>query len=262
MTGSLYFREQIYNEDTEARGGFGFTAGRKFNDQWTGYVRFRIEDVAIHDVAAAAPPDYQNVIGEHLLIGFRLGLTRDVRNSFMRPTEGSLLDISFEEVTGDYTFPIVNLDYNKYWTVYKRADGSGRHVLAWHSQVAWAGSDAPVYERFYDGGNRSLRGFAFRGVGPDINGYKVGGDFMINNSLEYQIPLKANDQIYAVAFIDSGTVESQMEIKDYRVTAGVGLRFVVPMLGPVPIALDFGFPIVRGPHDNEQVFSFWLGFFR
>ena len=53
-----------------------------------------------------------------------------------------------------------------------------------------------------------------------------------------------------------------MELNNYRVTAGVGLRIQVPMLGPVPIALDFGFPIVRGPNDREQIFSFWLGFFR
>jgi outer membrane protein insertion porin family len=39
------------------------------------------------------------------------------------------------------------------------------------------------------------------------------------------------------------------------------LRIVVPMLGPVPIALDFGFPIVQAPFDNKQLFSFWLGFF-
>ena len=49
---------------------------------------------------------------------------------------------------------------------------------------------------------------------------------------------------------------------NYRVSAGFGVRFVVPMLGPVPIALDFGFPIVKAPTDQTQVFSFWLGFFR
>jgi len=31
-------------------------------------------------------------------------------------------------------------------------------------------------------------------------------------------------------------------------------------LGPVPIALDFGFPIVRGSGDREQIFAFFLGF--
>src|SRR5262249_23616973 len=67
--------------------------------------------------------------------------------------------------------------------------------------------DAPVSERFYAGGFRSSRGFTFRGVGPDSNGSRVGGDFLFLNSLEYQVPVKANDQIYRVAFVDSGTVE-------------------------------------------------------
>jgi outer membrane protein insertion porin family len=106
-----------------------------------------------------------------------------------------------------------------------------------------------------------MRGFEFRGVGPDINGFKVGGDFMWLNSAEYQIPILANDQLYAVAFVDSGTVEPKVELGTYRVAAGVGLRIVVPMLGPVPIALDFGFPIVKAATDNKQMFSFWLGFF-
>jgi outer membrane protein insertion porin family len=45
------------------------------------------------------------------------------------------------------------------------------------------------------------------------------------------------------------------------VAAGVGLRIVVPMMGPVPIALDFGFPIVKADTDVDQLFSFWVGFF-
>ena len=46
------------------------------------------------------------------------------------------------------------------------------------------------------------------------------------------------------------------------VTAGAGLRIVVPAMGPVPIAFDFGFPVVKGPGDQQQVFSFWVGLFR
>jgi outer membrane protein assembly factor BamA len=106
-----------------------------------------------------------------------------------------------------------------------------------------------------------MRGFEFRGMGPAINNYEIGGRFMFLNSLEYQIPILANDHLYAVTFVDTGTVERQVEIKDYRVSAGFGLRILVPMLGPVPIALDCGFPIVKGPNDHEQVFSFWVGFF-
>ena len=55
--------------------------------------------------------------------------------------------------------------------------GSGRHVLALHSELSFAGSNTPVYERFYAGGFASMRGFEFRGVGPFINGFNIGGDF-------------------------------------------------------------------------------------
>ncbi len=94
-----------------------------------------------------------------------------------------------------------------------------------------------------------------------VNGYNVGGDFMLLNSTEYQIPVVANDMLYFVGFVDSGTVEKPTEIRDYRVSAGVGTRITVPMLGQVPIAIDFGFPIVRGPDDRTQVFSFYVGVF-
>ena len=141
----------------------------------------------------------------------------------------------------------------------QKSDWSGELT---DSQLAYAGSHTPVFERFYAGGYRSMRGFEFRGVGPDVNTFKVGGDFMFLNSLEYQVPVKANDNLYLVAFVDSGTVERRVSLDNYRVTAGFGARIQVPMLGPVPIALDFGFPIVKGKNDQEQIFNFFMGFTR
>ncbi len=108
----------------------------------------------------------------------------------------------------------------------------------------------------------SLRGFEFRGVGPvDQRLQTSGGDFEFLNSVEYQIPILANDQLYSVAFCDTGTIEQNVSFTDYRVAVGTGLRIVVPMLGPVPIALDFGVPLVKGPGDQKQLVSFWVGFF-
>src|SRR4029077_15155606 len=123
-----------------------------------------------------------------------------------------------------FNYPLLSLEANKYFTLHERADGSGRHVLALRSQLSWAGTDTPVYDKFYAGGFRSMRGFEFRGISPnkfDIfgNEYKVGGDFMFLNSLEYQIPLTAGDQIQFVTFIDTGTVESTVSINEYRVAA-------------------------------------------
>jgi hypothetical protein len=35
----------------------------------------------------------------------------------------------------------------------------------------------------------------------------------------------------------------------------------LPLLGPVPIALDLGFPLHKAHGDHQQVLSFWVGFF-
>ncbi len=259
---SGYYYDRIYNEYNERREGGRVTLGKQLNRYWSVTAGLRLENVEVSGVSIFAPPDITNVQGNHLLVGPRVGVIRDDRDSFIRPTDGSLLDLSAEYLTGDYSFPILSAEATKYFTTYQRADGSGRHVLVARSQVAYAGSNTPVYERFYAGGFRSLRGFQFRGVGPNVNGFEVGGDFLFLNSLEYQVPIKANDQLYVVAFLDTGTVERDVSLHDYRVSAGVGLRITLPMLGPVPIALDLGFPIVSGPGDRQQVFNFYIGAFR
>jgi outer membrane protein assembly complex protein YaeT len=272
LTASAYYFQRQYNEYLEGRTGGSLSVGRRLADlepffselrYWSASVGVRVENVNVSNVPIGAPDDYTSEVGDHFQAGFKGTVVRDTTDSYLRPTEGSKLSLSFEEVVGASSFPLFNFDYNQYFTTYQRADGSGRQVLVFHSFTGIAGDNTPVWERFFAGGFRSMRGFAFRGVGPSENGYELGGDFMLLNSLEYQIPVKANDQIYLVTFLDTGTVEPEaFQIKDYRVSAGVGVRFTVPMLGPVPIALDLGFPIVKGPGDQEQVFSFWLGFTR
>ncbi len=207
--------------------------------------------------------DYTSVVGNNFQVGFPITLTRDSRDNLIRPTSGSQLQMSYEELTGEFTFGVVNVIGNKYWTTYQRPDGSGRHVLAYRGQFGLASDNTPVYERFFAGGFTTIRGFQWRGVGPNTNGFFTGGDFMLLNSLEYQIPIKANDQIFVVGFVDSGTVSPRInQFSNYAVSAGFGIRFTVPMLGPVPIALDFGFPVVTPPGDIKQIFNFWMGFTR
>ena len=259
---AFYFTRQ-YNEYEENRYGGKIPLGRRLNQYWSFNTSVRVENVGVFNVQPWEPSAYTSVEGYNFQTGIRGGFVRDSRDSLLRPTEGSLLDFGYEQMFGAYTFPLFNAEFNKYFTTYQRADGSGRHVLAFRTQFSWAGDETPVYERFFAGGFRSIRGFQYRGVGPNENGYMVGGDFMWLNSLEYQIPVMANDNAYLVGFVDSGTVEPNIsDISTYRVSAGVGLRLVVPMMGPVPIALDFGFPIVKAETDRTQIFNFWMGFFR
>jgi hypothetical protein len=90
-------------------------------------------------------------------------------------------------------------------------------------------------------------------VPTTVNGEKpeqrpASENFQFLNSAEFQIPVLAKDQSYSVTFSDSGTIQPNLSLKDYRVSRGTGVRLTVPMLGPVPFALDFGaIPVTLTP---------------
>lgn len=261
LSTSAYFYQRGYAEFNEQRVGGRVNIGRRLNPLWSANAAVRVEGIDIFDVPDYFPGEIKQYRGNHFLTGVRGSLNRDSRDSYLRPTEGSNFEIGYEQVFGDYTFPLFNVEFSKFFTLYQRPDGSGRQVLALRSQAMFSTTDAPIFERFYAGGFRSLRGFEFRGVGPFVQGLNTGGTFAFLNSLEYQIPVVASDQFYIVGFVDSGCVEEKVQIENYRVTAGLGMRIAIPALGPLPIALDFGVPIVKGPNDREQIFSFWMGYF-
>jgi outer membrane protein insertion porin family len=263
LTASGYYFNRAYAEYNEDRWGGRFTLDRRLDPIWRASLMARVEGINISDVPWYAPQSIAEDAGGHFLFGLRPGLTRDTRDSYVYPTQGSVFDIGFEQVFGDNMFPIGTVEYSKFLSskYLAREDGSGRHVLGLRSQMSIAGGNAPVYERFYGGGIRSFRGFTFRGLGPFENNLAVGGTFALFNTIEYQIPLLANDRVHWAFFVDHGTVERDFEIRDYRVAIGTGLRLNIPALGPLPLALDFAVPLVQGPGDHKQLFSLSVGVF-
>lgn len=259
---SAYYMTRRFNEYDERRFGGRVSVGHRFTPLWSANGSVRLENVEVRNVPSFAPEDYLNVLGNNQVYAPKLAIIRDSRDSWLRPTEGNNFEVGFEYAFGSFDYPILTVEDNQYFTLYERPDGSGRHVLALRAMLGLAGSHTPVYDRFFAGGNHTLRGFDFRGVGPDVNGFKIGGRFMAVGSVEYQIPLMANDKVFAVVFSDFGTVERNLEIRDVRVSVGAGLRLVVPMFGPLPIALDWAFPLNKTDFDDRRTFQFFVGFTR
>lgn len=259
---SGYFYRRIFPGYDEERAGGRFGLTRRFTRTIQGSLTYRIENVEISNPAFPTPADLAAVLGDNFLTSVQAGISHDTRDSFLRPGSGHRIEATYEQAFGDFDFPKVTLDGSQYWTLHSRADGSGKHTLMARGQLGYAGDETPMFERFYAGGFQTLRGFDFRGVGPVANDIEVGGNFMLLAGLEYQFPLTADDNLGWVFFIDSGTVESDVEINHWRVAPGFGLRVQVPQLGPVPLAFDFAFPIAKMDTDDKQVFSFSLGLFR
>lgn len=263
LTNSAYYYNRAFAEYNEDRYGGRVTIDRRLDPIWTLSGSARVEGVVVKDVPYYAPDSIARDAGGHFLVGLRAGINRDTRDSYIYPTQGNVFDAGFEQVLGDYTFPIGTAEYTQFFSTryLAREDGSGRHVLGVRTQVSVTSTDAPVFERFYAGGIRSFRGFSFRGVGPAQNNLSLGGTFAWLNTVEYQIPVMPNDKMFLVAFVDHGTVESKFTIKDYRVAVGAGVRISVPALGPLPLALDIAFPLNQTPGDNRQIFNFSVGVF-
>jgi outer membrane protein insertion porin family len=266
---SASYFDRSYTDWDESRLGGRVSFGYQWleNDLST-VATYRGENVEISNIATApgAFPDLDEVVGDNALHGFKLAAINDTRDSAFLPTQGHYLEIGGEYVTGKFQYPRVDADFRKYYLLHERPDHSGRHVLSYATNVGWMGDDAPIYDRFYAGGFSTLRGFDFRGASPMtlVNGRWIesGGDFQWLNSLQYLFPITADDMLHGVVFCDFGTVEPTATIDNFRVAPGVGLRVTVPAMGPAPIALDFAFPVSKAPFDDEQMFSFSLGFSR
>ncbi len=261
---SGFFFDRRFRDWDEQRYGGRVSLGYQLTPDLSLSVAYRGENVNIHDVFVPTPPELADAVGDNVLHGFRPTLRHDTRDSAFLATQGHLLELSFEQVIGTFYYPRAELDLRQYFLVRQRPDGSGRHVISVGGKVGFTGAQTPIYDHFFAGGFSTIRGFSFRGAAPrdPDTGVTVGGEFTILGSAEYLFPITADDMLRGVVFCDVGTVERDVEINDLRVAPGVGLRITVPALGPAPIALDFAFPVVTVAGDDEQIFSFNVGFLR
>lgn len=260
--GFLYTRQ--FRDWTEQRLGGRMALGYEVTKDLSVSGELRMEDVKIFDPRVSGVEDLDSALGSNDIYTARFRVARDTRDSPFMSSEGSLLELVFDQVFGEYDYSRGGVNYSRYYMLRERPDGTGRHVLACTWRLGFTGSQTPIFENYFAGGYSTMRGFSFRGASPVVNDVQVGGEFLALGSLEYVFPLTADDMLRGVAFVDYGTVEEQIEInsENFRIAPGLGLRVTVPALGPAPLAFDFAYPINNADTDDRQVFSFFMGFTR
>ena len=257
---SGFYFNRFYESWTEQRLGGRLNLGRQLSPFWSVLGTTRIENVKIFNPSVPTPPSLQEVLGSNTLFTLGGSVRYDSRDRAILPGEGTYAEVAFEQGVGDFNYPQFDADVWRYFTLYQRPDGTGLHVLSLNGKIGITGADTPIFERYFAGGYQTIRGFDFRGVGPVENGVFVGGEFQLLGSVQYRFPLLANDAVQGVVFTDFGTVEPEVQIEDFRVAVGFGLRVSLPQaFGPAPLAFDFGFPVAQADTDDEQVFSFSVG---
>lgn len=241
------------------RTGFDVTLGRRFtfptkrgDDLVLGISgTTRIESFDLSGISDDSAPTAFLAEGRNSLISERFGIRLHRLDNASNPTDGWSAQFTPEiGFAGDVRLAKLHLEARRYFTVAKTED-ERKHTLAFGAQLGKAtplGSSVeadpslfdsefvPTYERYFAGGQTTIRGFSFGGAGPhgegspmlaprrgetsaqadlrlqrtvksilENDGDPMGGDVLMLANVEYGFPLY-QDVLRGVIFVDSGLV--------------------------------------------------------
>ncbi len=262
-----FYRIRQFDNYQENRFAASASLSRRLGDLWSisgsgGYANIKLDNfnpnTPLEVVADQGPAN---------LVSGGFSLQRTDTDRAIRATRGTQLELAytyFNDISSSQNWNLVRMGGTAIFPVDE--DYLGRlSTLKLNTDIGYIfGGDAPVYERMYLGG-RSFRGFEYRTVSPKSQGSigaptspsnnPIGGEWLFFLGSQYEFPI-VGDFLNGVIFMDSGTVTSDIGFDDYRLSFGIGIRLYIPQLGPAPLAFDLGFPILKGPLDQTQVFSF------
>jgi outer membrane protein insertion porin family len=241
-----------------------FSLDKRYNrGRWCKGISFRVENVTVDDIEPEAPKEILDVKGDNFLAGIKFGVKQDLTDDEYNPTEGSIFNLGYEQVTGDHTFGILEGKQTWYRTLHEDL-AERKTVLAIKLLGAATIGDAPPFEKFYGGGTGTygIRGFDYRGVSTrGINPITLerddptGSDWIFLANAEVTIPL-TGENFSALFFVDSGAIDSG----NYRASVGTGIQILIPQwFGPVPMRFQLGAPLLKDDEDDTRVFNFSVG---
>jgi outer membrane protein assembly factor BamA len=233
----------------------------QFLPQLTGTVGWRLADLRFYSLNPQTIDAIGGVRRQGILSGPFGQLVWNNTEDPFNPQHGEIA--TFYASTASH---VLGSDY-RYW----RALGEIRkyHLLGWQTVLAERlklgfehsyGSirDIPLSERFYSGGEGSVRGYGLRRIGPlSLANQPLGGVSLVEGSLELRRPLfwKINGSL----FFDCGQVSTH----SYRVPVdalqcgfGPGLGLSTPV---GPVLIDLGMPTKTPRGDNHWQVYFSIG---
>ncbi|MFP4458377.1 MAG: outer membrane protein assembly factor BamA [Candidatus Zixiibacteriota bacterium] len=279
---------------TEQKVGGSVRLGRRLkfpDDYFSIYGRYSLQQIDYFDFSSSYNPsmayDLRVQDFPRLESSMRMSIIRDSRDSRLFASKGSKnsyaiegaghflggdIEYQSQEVKSDWYIPIF-----KYLTVVIK----GRFQFV----TNWGGSekDIPYAERLIPGGvsyDGQIRGYADRSISPidtvyyydstvtpdpsgnlplvDESSFLEGGRALSIYTAELRVPVK-KDQLYFSIFADAGNTwlsTEKMRIDDLYKSAGLGVRFSLPMIGVM--GLDFGYGFDR-PNGGDWEWHFQIG---
>jgi len=219
--------------DTESfLSALSFEHSRKLRSEWreTAFIRWERERYTLGD----NEPDTTDLI----LPGINYFRTRSKGTPFITWGQSTNFQVS---AASRFALSTIDLYKAEFDFTYIRAvseRNTFKTVLQYGAIKTNDFDRLPISQRFFAGGDQSIRGFQFREVSPrDENNVSISGRYLEALSVEHNY--RFLDAWSSAIFVDAGRAFNDFD-EPYSVGAGVGIRWLSPV---GPFRLDVAVPI-------------------
>ena len=261
LTSTLAVEQGVRTGFNFSRKGANAELTHRISPTVRGSARYSFATTHIFDFDETLPESDQltvdRVFPQVRLSTLSLALSRDTRDDLLEPQRGLLLSadatIAARAIGSEVGFSKTFLQGFLYRNLGRPhlvfAGGARLGVANPFLQIVngVAVRDLPASERFFTGGDTTIRGFSLDSVGVPATitpkGFPRGGDAAIILNAELRAPVYG--PVGAVLFADGGNVfvrATDVSVADLRGSLGFGVRYRSPI---GPIRVDLGFKLDR-----------------
>lgn len=166
---------------------------------------------------------------QSLLVGYEA--SRVDSDKRVNPTKGFRqiykVEVGSEALLSDANMAILNAGWRFIYSLGENND----HQFIGRSDLGYIVTEdfnkIPYNLRYFAGGDQSIRGFDYKSLTPEVDGYKIGGQALAVGSLEYNYQFK--DGWRAALFSDFGNAYDKDFSNDTEYSVGVGIRWASPI---------------------------------
>ena len=244
--------------------------GKRLFEQVQGRLYYRLEEFNLSNIKiGSVSPIIAAEKGSRSSSKVGFMMSRDTRNHFFYPTEGSLLELD-NQMAGGICCGQTNYVRSRFTAAkWFLVNPNYEQVFLCGGKTGtvrgFGGKEVSLFEREFLGGTNDLRGFDGGDVGPKTSDKFhdcIGGKTFGFIKTEYSF--KVHNLIRLVGFYDAGFVNKETgnwSVSDYNSDWGVGVR--IHVMG-VPFRIDFAFPLKTDKYNKNKgpviTYSFGVSF--
>lgn len=229
----------------------------------TAYFGYRIEYAKLTAVDATVVKALGGIRQSGIASGFDAGVTWNTADDLYSPHSGNSLKVEAKQgggvFGGNFDFYRVDAEIKHYESIGWGTILATRLKLGTGDSLG-SKSDYPLFERFYAGGEGSVRGYGYWRLGPKSPAnVPLGGLSDIEGSIELRHQIR--DKLAGALFFDFGQLSLHpydLPVSSLRFAAGPAVSYMTPV---GPLRVDVGIPFQKPRGDQAWQLYFSIGQF-